>query len=163
MAERWLLRFKSTESRPAPEHGDFDGVDAARTELAKPGAEIDPVFGDAVIEAEFLLSGASPSGTLTIRSGLSRAGARRWHDHRERGRSMHAFRRPTPSPVTASCRNRCTSTAAELMRRWNSSGRASCTLSKDPTTCCWWSALRSAPGCPCGCSGWSRHLPSAIP
>ncbi len=53
----------------AAEHGDFDGIDAARTELAKPGAEIDPVFGDAVIEAEFLLSGASPDGTLTIRSG----------------------------------------------------------------------------------------------
>ena len=53
----------------AAPHADFDGVDAARAELARPGTGIDPVFGDAVIEAEFLLTDISPNGPFTIRSG----------------------------------------------------------------------------------------------
>ena len=53
----------------ATPHADFDGVDAARAELSKPGAQVDPVFGDAAIEAEFLLPDVSPNGSFTIRSG----------------------------------------------------------------------------------------------
>lgn len=52
------------------QHGDFDTLDAARDELAKPGARIDPVFGDAVIEAELVLRDVDPARTFTVGTGF---------------------------------------------------------------------------------------------
>ncbi len=51
------------------QHADFDTLAAAQAELGKTGARIDPVFSDAVIEAELILDDVVASRSLTVQTG----------------------------------------------------------------------------------------------
>jgi len=55
---------------PRPQGNSFATVEEARTSLATEGARLDPVFGDAVVEALFALAAPLPDGAIEVRSTL---------------------------------------------------------------------------------------------